>query len=350
VSSRHVLWHFARRQPRHGARRRRAAFTLIELLVVIAIIAVLLGLLLPAVQKAREAAARISCASNLKQLGVACHNYESAYGGLPPSRVTKNNNNPPYIPYNTGRASALVFILPYLEQDNVLRGLNQARDWSDPVNTSTGLLKAATTKLYYCPSTPGGARTSTETGVKYLISFAPPYPDATNPNPVEGFVSDYTTLVQVKSSAKSAVGQGLVPGYGTTVPAGFGAMQQNVITPLTSITDGTSNTTLFSEIAGRPALYRANRAQTSGGFVKDAIWACHDNTIVVTGSDATGATGSSGGPCVVNCSNESDVYSFHPGGANVLMADGSVRFLTQGVTPAVLVYLVTAQGGEVNSN
>jgi prepilin-type processing-associated H-X9-DG protein len=124
-------------------------------------------------------------------------------------------------------------------------------------------------------------------------------------------------------------------------------MQQNVVTPLTAITDGTSHTALFGEIAGRPALYRADRSQAPGGFVKDAIWACHDNAIIVTGSDAAGATGSNGGPCVVNCSNESDVYSFHVDGANVLMADGSVRFLSRGVTPAVLVYLVTAQGGEV---
>src|SRR5580704_1094656 len=112
---------------------RRQAFTLIELLVVIAIIAILIGLLLPAVQKVREAANRLSCENNLKQLGLAAMNYENAYGGLPWNAITKNNEQPPYIPYvagytasegnyqgTHGRSSVLVALLPFVEENNVM--------------------------------------------------------------------------------------------------------------------------------------------------------------------------------------------------------------------------------------
>ena len=104
--------------------KRSAAFTLIELLVVIAIIAVLIGLLLPAVQKVREAANRMKCANNLRQLGIGLHNYHDAQGGFPPS-VTKQT---------TLNLSWVLFLLPYIEQENLYNRFDFTKVWSDTAN------------------------------------------------------------------------------------------------------------------------------------------------------------------------------------------------------------------------
>ena len=329
-------------------RELRPAFTLIELLVVIAIVAVLIGLLIPAVQKVREAAARMKCSNNLKQLGIACHNYASANDGLPPSRISKNDLNPPYIPPNTGRASVLVVLLPYLEQSTLYANYVKERDWSDPQNTGSGVLSTVIPG-FMCPSAPGGPRTETVKEPKYLIGFVPPYPDVknlTNGGIHSGFAPDYASLVQIESDAQSAVGLNLALPYSTVNLPGLGAMRQNTVTPVRYLTDGTSHTTLFSEFAGRPKQYYSGGLADPTATVKDAIWAGHDHRINVTGTDATGTTGADGGPCVVNCNNKKDVYAFHPAGANVLFADGSVRVLTAATPAKTLVYLVTASGGE----
>src|SRR5689334_24473816 len=198
----------------------RRGFTLVELLVVIAIIAVLIGLLLPAVQKVRGAAARIACTNNLKQLGLAALNYESANGGLPYNAITKNNNQVPFIPWvqgtvpapgNTsgtqGRCSGLVPLLPYLEQGNIAPLYTFNVDWSDPANVQVLKLKIA---VFRCPASPSSNAPVPAYATTYITggnnAFAPPsapgsgtnifgskvYPTASTTS--TGWTADYAPL------------------------------------------------------------------------------------------------------------------------------------------------------------
>jgi prepilin-type N-terminal cleavage/methylation domain-containing protein/prepilin-type processing-associated H-X9-DG protein len=365
--------------PRFAAKR--AGFTLIELLVVIAIIAVLIGLLLPAVQKVREAANRMSCTNKLKQLGLAALNYESSYGGLPHNAITKNNNQLPFIPYvqgtvpkpgNTGgtqgRCSGLVPLLPFVEQNNIAPVYTYNVDWSDPLNANA---LAITFKLFRCPSSPSSDGLVTPYKTTYIApgndAFAPPNGPGSNINifgrPVyptlnntsSGWTADYAPLAQVKTK-KDATGRAIAPSNPLLLtvyksgPPSAGAMHQNGPTRIAEITDGTSTTTLYSEAAGRDMQYFADRVgqpyDTSS--ITGPIWADSDNRLTVTGTDPTGRTNIGTGPCVMNCNNlQGDVYSFHPGGANVGFADGSVRFVKESVSIFTLAALVTKSSGEI---
>jgi prepilin-type N-terminal cleavage/methylation domain-containing protein/prepilin-type processing-associated H-X9-DG protein len=357
------------------------AFTLIELLVVIAIIAILIGLLLPAVQKVRAAAARISCTSNLKQLALAAMNYESAHGGFPFNAITKNNNQMPFIPYvqgtvpapgnaagTQGRCSGLVPLLPFLEQGNLAKVYNFNVDFSDPSNVA---VLTQPFKLFRCPASPSGDGTVPAYNTTYISpgndAFAPPnapgsgtnifgkavYP--TTKTTSTGWTSDYAALCQVKttkdaSGAAIAASNPLLAVVYTNGPPSAGAMRQNGPTAIVEITDGTSNTTLYSEAAGRTFQYYTNYVKVPFDTTKitGPIWADSDNRLTVTGTDATGTTSFGTGPCVMNCNNlQGDIYSFHIGGANIAFADGSVRFHSTSISIVTLAALVTKASGEV---
>ena len=153
---------------------RRNGFTLMELLVVIAIIAVLVGLLLPAVQRAREAAARISCANNLKQLGLAMHTYHNDNGRLPPNRL------------DVGYATWAVLILPYVEQGDLYNRWDRTKTYYEQSNVA----RLTPVKIYFCPS-----RRSSTTGPTASVSGDVPSwgsPDLPN---VPGALGDYAVCI-----------------------------------------------------------------------------------------------------------------------------------------------------------
>jgi prepilin-type N-terminal cleavage/methylation domain-containing protein/prepilin-type processing-associated H-X9-DG protein len=377
-------WDFRRPIMRRTLSARNRGFTLIELLVVIAIIAILIGLLLPAVQKVREAAARMKCQNNLKQIGLACHNYESANGGFPYNAITKNNSQFPYIPWQNGyvatlgdqggtqgRCSTLVNILPYVEQGTVARQYMFGLDWCDPANTAVLLQPVS---IYRCPSSPSATNVTYQT--KYITggnsAFAPPsspgsatnvlggavYPTSGNVT-VTGWSSDYAPLAQVKTVKNSTGAEiGFKSPLVTVAWAGEGskgALRQNGKTPILDITDGTSNTVFFSEAGGRDQQWVNGIAYPYPSNGTGGIWADSDNRLTVTGTDpaatdpaTSGASAATvTGKCVINCDNlNGDIYSFHSGLANVCFADGSVHTLKAGIDINILVALVTKSGGE----
>ncbi len=357
-------------------RGRNSGFTLVELLVVIGIILLLMALLLPAIQRVREAANRALCANNLKQLGIAAHNYATDFGGFPYNAITKNNNQQPYIPYaqgtvpipgkmggTQGRCSGLVPLLPHVEQSNIADLWQFNVDWSDPLNLDNLTIDI---KLFRCPSSP-----STETNVPpYATTYISPGNDAFAPpnfpgsginiygSPVypstkttsKGWTSDYAPLCQVKTlkdktgAEVRAANPLLQPIYDPYAPS-KGAMKQNGATKISHILDGLSNTTLYSEAAGRNKQYYADRVGVAYDATKitGPIWADSDNRLTVTGTDPTGRTGIGTGACVMNCNNlQGDVYSFHIKGANICFADGSVRFIADDISIQTMAAIVTA--------
>jgi prepilin-type N-terminal cleavage/methylation domain-containing protein/prepilin-type processing-associated H-X9-DG protein len=299
-------------------RWRRSGFTLIELLVVIAIIGVLIGLLLPAIQKVREAANRMACANNLKQVGLALHNFENAHGRFPPGAV--DGPFPPAGITTPTRHGWVAFLLPHFEQQAVYDRYR----WDVSAGTpEQQVAENVQLKVLQCPSAQPNRL------LNVLAS-----PDLTVA------CMDYASLLGVKPVLADL-------GYIDRVDNYQGAMPPNFMARIADLTDGTSHTIMIAEDADRPRLWHAGR------YIPDRIVTCggwggkRGCQIEVQGSTFDGATRP--GPCAINCTNEQEIYSLHPGGANLLFADGSVQFLKASIDIRILARLVTRAGGEVVS-
>jgi len=305
----------------HPSRAPRPGFTLIELLVVIAIIAVLIALLLPAVQQAREAARRAQCANNLKQIGLALHNYESAYLMFATSTRTIPGRPP------VRQTATLTRILPFLEQANVYQQYDFNRDWFDAPNTTV-----IQTQLpaFQCPSTPNSGRMDTAVVTTPAGTFSGPRACA-DYAPLEGIGSLLTGTGRVDTQSEGSPG---------VLQVNFNQCR------IRDITDGTSSTLLVAEDAGRPVWYI--RGRTNPTVLPGAGWADDLQDYLLHGAQDD-ALASPPGPCAINCHNDGEIYSFHSGSADLLFADGHAKFFSANTDIRVIARLITPRGQEVVS-
>ncbi len=373
----------------------KKAFTLIELLVVIAIIAILIGLLLPAVQKVREAAAKTQCANNLKQVGLSLHSFASTYGCLP----TSGEGYFSLAGVNTtgfDTVSTFTAILPYMEQENVYKMINTARHYgSNDVGGATGSVAAqvpfqTVIKAFVCPANP--AHQGKDTQNYGLCDYMPiAYCDIDSTfgmrwNQSNGKRKGALTLTGNVNYKVAGTGANVADTFVVSMTGGMS---------LTAVSDGTSNTVALIEDVGRGVVFMGadltagKYADPDGTNIAGGIpannrrigrWAEPDQgngwsgpptwpvVAAMTGTACSVATAtaptSSAGTCdsrkMINNSPTSlastwstnnygpndEPFSFHTGGAFAVFADGHVGFLTDAISPLVAGGLGTAQGGE----
>ena len=356
-------------------RRRPTGFTLIELLVVIAIIAVLIALLLPAVQAAREAARRMQCTNNLKQIGLALHNYESSNGAFPPA-CKYYNASTGLVQFGDTGWSTLARLLSFIEGNTIYNTLNFNYEYNDLGGGNlTGC--SAVINTFLCPS-------AVRIGTGRDAVNAANSPEEANLNVGYGYFDYapviYTDINVINGAATlptPASPQPAVP-YRNKALAAIG-MLKNGKTAISEITDGTSNTIALIECAGRDERfvsqyadgYAANNAigypfPQRGSGVSTAgphrfwRWADPGNAFGVSGQPNNPASiqyvrettawpstslsaGQQGG------ANE-EPFAFHPGGVNALFGDGSVRFVKSTINLAAFRFIITLNGGEVVSS
>ncbi len=332
---------------------KQRGFTLVELLVVIAIIGILVALLLPAIQAARAAAWRSSCQNNIRQLGLAVHNYTDTKKTLP-SSIRPAGLTP--LP----RIAGFTLMLPFFEENTKYDLYDQKLNWFDTtVNSKKGVNRDIVNtriSILQCPSVPNAERLD---GV----------PEVSPWDPVVGAPTDYSPTIYVDQRLKT---EGLVDEAAIGVPPtsktspGLGLLAYNILTKLSDATDGLSKTIMYAESGGRPTQYRRGVAVEPFPTVRvnGGGWCRPASDMSIEGTRADGVTDV--GPCAINCVNGHDMgstfphpyyntigtsepYSFHPGGANFCMGDGSVKWLNDSIDIREFARLVTRSGHELVS-
>ena len=335
-----------RHQLSYGLGRR--GFTLVELLVVIAIIGILVGLLLPAVQAAREASRRMSCSNNIRQVELGFQNFHSAQkyfpGNLRPSAV------------GTVRVRWATYLLPYIEMQSLYSKIDLNKNWSSVVPNSDGSLNydlfGSKIPIYECPSNPEAGR----------IQDGSPPPDAPawQSRVANG---DYSGYYGVSPQLASL---GLVDPQSARDTNG--ALSKTAALKFSSFTDGTSNTVRLVESAGRPHVYRKGKKiidviAGSGVRINGGGWCRPASELnVLIGAADDGA--SYPGPRAINATNgfalgsaypdpyfgvdgTGQAYSFHSGGIMAVLVDGSVKFLNANIDIRTYARLISRDGGEI---
>lgn len=378
IRRRVAAWQHARRLEASRGLTVRHGFTLVELLVTISIVATLVGILLPAVQSAREAARRSSCQNNLKQQGLAIQGYHDTKGRLP------SGGRPPNA--STVRCGVFVYLLPWLERKDLWDAYDTSESWSHSKNLPVVTVRIPT---YECASSPKHGGQLDHNPDSFSGGGSDWNPSGANAAEKQGIVAvgDYGAslgvhpglpavvpgTVEISPGTSVASSTLIVPSAslqsGGTNPLTNGMLPKNAAIRLQDVTDGLSNTIAIWESGGRPYVYRkgsqvsaklvgADSAHTNGGG-----WCRPASDVILAGSSADGLaipgpflnktnghnhaqeTYSGQGFAVWGTEGSSQPYSFHPGGVQVTFGDGSVKFLDEAAGMEVISALTTRNGG-----
>ncbi|MFO0896255.1 MAG: DUF1559 domain-containing protein [Pirellulales bacterium] len=325
---------------------RRPGMTLIELLVAIFVIAILVALLLPAVQMARSAAHRAGCANNLRQIGLSIHMYHDSHGKMP-ALYNGYEHMPRRWRFLGAALSWQALLLPGLEQQNLFNQLDFSKEASH--NTNLAAIKSVL-PIFLCPATPTRFPNRVPTGNRFVMRGVSRFDGQRLHTDFDlmAAVCDYWPNVELRDWSQ---GPAVVRAFG-----GWGEVYRDRIDRdpwrgeigvqrtlrFADIQDGLSNTLLVTEMAGMPNFYvgreyRPEEPTDPEMGVTHNAWAVTHSLLYLTYS------GDAGGP--INTSNATGPYAFHAG-VNSVFGDGSVHFLRQGMAPAVFASLVSRDGGE----
>jgi len=284
--------------------------SLVELLVVIGVIALLIALLLPAIQLARESARQASCRNNLRQIGLAVHNYVGSKKQLPPGYEFKIVSDVSVGNRGTVVNGFFTLILPYLEESVIEDSYNYTHGYDHLVNQTVINVPVS---IYQCPSTPGDRRMKV---INNLAMYSLGVPDQGH----TGQATDYfgiRVVIDKNTDRRKGVFRAVFP------PNPM--FEQDKPLKLSQITDGTTHTIFIVEATGRPERY-ANGKPLGAQNYYAGTWAGVNGEMFYS-IDPNVLTAPAAGDCFLNCNNFYTPYSFHPGGVNIALCDGSVRFL-----------------------